>query len=597
MSDLYSLSLTADDFLKKGISVPKDIMMQIKKCIDGSENIAIAQIDTISGNVEYNAKKIINYIKYTENIGIETIIFPEYALSGLLINQASKKFPVITDENMKWLDGIAKVTGNINVILGFIGKDYNSNIAVIKNGKVIDITDKNKTIDIENKKYTLVLGNNFYDDIENSDLIINCSSVSVNSADMQNIHNKISNFSKKYNSKFVFVNQVGATDNCIYQGSSAVFDNGNIISRALSFEEQLLIVSENSNKIYPAIYSQYETERFSLNYADEELEYTYKAIILGIRDYFSKCGLSRAVLGLSGGLDSSVCAVLLTDALGKENVFGVSMPSHITTKESKSDAEQLANNLGINFAVAPIKPIFEITKNCFDELHSKVEHCWDKRFQKSYTLDNIQARTRATYLWGVCNEFAGCIPIATSDKSEAYMGYATINGDMSGGFAPIADVTKTKLFALARWLNKNRKDKNAIPESVILKKPGAELAIDENTGKPLTAEDALMPYEFLDEVIWCVEKNNLAYNDLLNNEFIYEKKHKISLEQKTEWLDKFFGRMSRALFKWTIMPPSVILGVNTINTSVYKQPITSASIDYKGKTQEQITKLLNSVKA
>ena len=191
------------------------------------------------------------------------------------------------------------------------------------------------------------------------------------------------------------------------------------------------------------------------------------------------------------------------------------------------------------------------------------------------------------YLWGVSNEFESCIPIATSDKSEAYMGYATINGDMSGGFAPIADVTKTKLFALARWLNNNRKEKNVIPESIILKRPGAELAIDEKTGKPLKAEDALMPYEFLDEVIWRIENKHESYNDMINSEFLYEKENSVPKEQKTQWLDKFFRRMSFALYKGSIMPPSVIVDTQSINKYEYYQPITSSRINYNG-TQKSV---------
>ena len=330
-----------------------------------------------------------------------------------------------------------------------------------------------------------------------------------------------------------------------------------------------------------------EQKVFTLEY-ESDLERTYKTIVQGIRDYFSKCGFKRAVLGLSGGLDSTVCAVLLADALGKENVFGISMPSKLTSKESKSDAEELAHNLGINFTEASIKPMVDTTTACLDQLFKVIETKWDNRYKISFTPDNIQARSRAMFLWGISNEFASCIPIATSDKSELYMGYATINGDMSGGFAPIADVPKTKLFAFARWLNSNREDKNAIPEAVILKKPGAELAIDPKTGKTLNAEDALMPYEFLDEIIWRIENKNESYYDLLQAEFIYEKKNKISKEQKIEWLDKFYRRMSTALYKWSILPPSVIVESRSINKSDYRQPITSSKINYKWVNEEEI---------
>ena len=184
------------------------------------------------------------------------------------------------------------------------------------------------------------------------------------------------------------------------------------------------------------------------------------------------------------------------------------------------------------------------------------------------------------YLWGISNEFESCIPIATSDKSELYMGYATINGDMSGGFAPIADVCKTKLFALARWINKNRVPYNVIPETIIQKRPGAELAINPATGKTLLAEEALMPYEFLDEIIWRIENKHQSYQELLKETFLYETKYQLAKEQKVEWLKKFYRRMSAALYKSYIMPPYVIVDSETINKSVYYQPITSGKIDY-----------------
>ena len=161
----------------------------------------------------------------------------------------------------------------------------------------------------------------------------------------------------------VFVNQVGANDCTIFDGISSVFNNkGELIARAKAYEEQFMIVNPYNNvgKIYPLPngfeLSLSDKKTFSLDY-DYDLERVYKALVLGVKDYFKKCGLKRAVLGLSGGLDSSVCAVILADALGKKNVYGISMPSHITSRESKSDAEQLANNLGIHFAEAPIRDI------------------------------------------------------------------------------------------------------------------------------------------------------------------------------------------------------------------------------------------------
>ncbi len=431
---------------------------------------------------------------------------------------------------------------------------------------------------------------------ENPDVFINCSASPTRAKKEQLKHNMLSFISEKYSVPIVYVNQVGAIDNSSFDGSSRVFDkNGKLLARAKSFKEQFLIVNPEKDlgKIYPLTKGLEKTlteqKIYTLEY-EPDLERTYKTIIQGIRDYFNKTGFKRAVLGLSGGLDSTVCAVLLADAIGAENVFGVSMPSKITSSASKNDAALLAQNLKINFTEASIKDMVETTNNCLQKLFSTVEKSWDCRYKQSFTMDNIQARSRAMFLWGISNEFERCLPIATSDKSELYMGYATINGDMSGGFAPIADVPKTKLFALARWLNENREVKNAIPEAIILKKPGAELAINPKTGKPLIAEDALMPYEFLDEIIWRIENKKEHYSDMVNSEFLYEKKNTVTRETKLEWLDKFYRRMSTALYKWSILPPSVIVDSRSINKYDYKQPITSSRINYKGLDESEIEK-------
>lgn len=436
---------------------------------------------------------------------------------------------------------------------------------------------------------------------ENPDVFINCSASPTRAKKEQLKHNMLSFISKKYKTPFVYVNQVGAIDNSSFDGSSRVFNKeGKLIARAKSFEEQFLVVNpiENFGEIYPLTNGPEKTlteaKAYTLEY-NPDLERTYKTIVQGIKDYFHKSGFEKAVIGLSGGLDSSVCAVLLADALGKDNVFGISMPSVITSKESKNDARNLAQNLGINFLETPIKNVVDSINNSLKDIFTKVEIKWNNRLEESFTMDNIQARSRAVFLWGISNEFSKTLPIATSDKSELYMGYATINGDMSGGFAPIADVTKTKLFALAKWLNENRIQKNVIPQSIINKKPGAELSINPKTEKPLTAEDALMPYEFLDEIIWRIENKKEHYWDMLNSEFLYEKYNKISYTQKVKWLDKFYKRMSNALYKWSIMPPSIIVDSRSINKYDYKQPITSSNINYKGISEIEISEKIKKI--
>ncbi len=317
--------------------------------------------------------------------------------------------------------------------------------------------------------------------------------------------------------------------------------------------------------------------KFSLNY-ENELEQVYKTLVGGICGYFLENGFKRAVLGLSGGLDSAVCAVLLADALGAENVYGFSMPSSITCSESKDEASMLAENLGINHINVPISSVVatmnELTSNVFSEMTKN----WVEIPECKITAENLQARTRATILWQAANAFCAAMPIATSDKSEAYIGYATINGDMSGGLAPLGNVTKTKTRALARWMNLNRPEKNAIPENTIVKPSGAELSINPETGKSITADEANGPEAFRDEIIWRIENNLSLEGDFLAErmalgEFvpqnIYEQDalnqlknfttKPITPEDKAKWLEHFFSNAKKATFKRSIMPPCVPL--------------------------------------
>lgn len=665
-SKIFELSEISDKKMKQGEIVHEKTVNEIRALTSNGGFIGMAQINPTAGNIEFNAKKIAKYIKYSEAIGLDVVVFPELALMGYPIEDTIDRHPFIVEENIRWLKGLAKITKNTAALVGFVeprkkdaeGKRFYNSVAILRNGKIEGIVRKSllptysefndyryiepspvtgfqpaetlgnfdinevkncsKIYELNGIKYGISIcedcwnnksffEKNLYskDPIDElhkagADVFINCSASPTRAKKEQLKHNMLSYISSEYKTPIVYINQVGAIDNISFDGSSRMFDKcGNLTARANSFEEQFSIVNplKNIGKVYPLTKglekSLSEQKVFTLEY-ESDLERTYKTILQGIRDYFNKCGFKRAVLGLSGGLDSTVCAVLLADAIGKENVFGVSMPSKLTSKESKSDAEELAHNLGINFAEASIKPMVDTTTESLNQLFAEVEEKWDCRYKQSFTPDNIQARSRAMYLWGISNEFASCIPIATSDKSELYMGYATINGDMSGGFAPIADVPKTKLFAFAHWLNENREVKNAIPEAIILKRPGAELAIDPKTGKTLCAEDALMPYEFLDEIIWRVENKNESYNDLMKADFVYEKKNGISAEQKKEWLDKFYRRMSTALYKWSILPPSVIVESRSINKSDYRQPITSGRINYKGTSTETIETILNS---
>ena len=417
---LYELSEIADCKLHNDDSVPQDIINEIKNIIAKKHFIGLAQINPIPGDIEYNTKKAARYIKYANSIGLEAIVFPELSLMGYPIDDVIDRHPIVVSENIKWLKELAAITGNTIAIVGFvepaeknsIGKKYYNSVAILQNGSIQGIVRKSLlpnysefndyryiepshavgvqpagTLEKFGKHITqdsnyIFNGygisicedcwndNDFFEKIlyqsnpieklaqKKPKLFINCSASPTRTKKEQLKHNMLSFIASKYKTPMLYVNQVGAIDNISFDGSSRVFNqDGKLIARAKSFEEQLLLVEpyEGIGKIYPLTKgldkSLTEQKIFTLEY-ESDLERTYKTVLQGIRDYFSKCGFKRAVLGLSGGLDSSVCAVLLADAIGKENVYGISMPSKITSKESKSDAEQLALNLGINFAEA-----------------------------------------------------------------------------------------------------------------------------------------------------------------------------------------------------------------------------------------------------
>ena len=651
MERIYELTGLIDKDLKEN-SLGETDREKIAAELNGlmpEESIVLAQVNPISGYVEYNAKKAARWIEWANRLKIDAVVFPEMYLIGYPIGDFIDRFPVVVEENVEWLEALARLSGRVKVIIGFVeinkektGKSYYNSIAVLAEGKVQQVIRKSllpnyaefndyrhfepapvdsasRIVNLNGKRAGIIVCEDGWNDFEffdknlykedpveivvreqHPDYLINPSASITRAKKEQLKHNMLSFAAKKHRTPIVYSNQVGSGGCLSFEGASRVYDaEGNLTFMAKSYQEQFFIVNPftPSGKIYPLPEGLEKTlnsqKAFTLDH-EPDLERTYLTIVQSIRDYFKKTGFKRAVLGLSGGLDSTVCAVLLSDALGAENVLGISMPSKITSAESKNDAKELAQNLGINFAEVSIKDMYEATRTKFDEVFADVDKRWDCRYKECFTNDNIQARSRALILWGIANEYQATLPVATSDKSELYMGYATINGDMSGGFAPIADVTKTKLFALARWMNKKRAKKNAIPEAIIAKRPGAELAINPKTNKPLLAEEALMPYEFLDEVIWRVENLHQSIGDMIDAEFRYEIKEKISREQKMQWLEKFFRRMSTSLYKWTIMPPSPIVDARSINKAEYRHPIIASKINFnKTSLEEKIQMLKN----
>jgi NAD+ synthase (glutamine-hydrolysing) len=437
------------------------------------------------------------------------------------------------------------------------------------------------------------------------DILVNLSASPTRSRKEQMRHNLCTHTALKYGIPFVYANQVGSVDEVSFDGASRAYDaSGTLIARAPAFQEAFLIVNPLQGKgaIAPLPIGLEQTltapKRFDA-YDTSDLGRTYECLLQGIRDYFQKTGFQKAVLGLSGGLDSSVTVVLLADALGPDNVLALSMPSELTPSENRDDAATLADNLGIAFVEIPIAAVTTAFTTGLSGVQEAVQAHWGQRDTRSNATDNIQAISRATVLRQLGNEYRA-FPVATSDKSEFYLGYATVNGDMSGALAPLGDIPKTKVRALARWLNENRpahvkRPRQVMPDRIITKPSGADLKQDPATGKLVTAEEDLMPYEFADEVIWRIEALQQGYADMLTAPFQYEAQYSLSPEQKALWLTKFFDRMAKAVFKWFVAPPILIVeGNGSIAKSDYHHPIVANRIVWQGHSEVEIEQALKS---
>ncbi len=306
--------------------------------------------------------------------------------------------------------------------------------------------------------------------------IINLSASPFTTGKQKHREAMLSDLAKKYRVPFFYVNQVGGNDDLVFDGRSCAFDKeGRLVARARGFEEDL-IVADMVNQAYEA--AAIAKDDFT---PESEI---WRALVLGTRDYVRKCGFSEVLLGLSGGIDSSLVAAIAVSALGPQNVLGVLMPSPYTSPESVQDAMALAQNLGIKTITLNITDIM----NSFDRELAKPF----LGLPKDVTEENIQARIRGNLLMALSNKF-GLVLLTTGNKSELAVGYCTIYGDMSGGLAVISDVPKTAVYRLAKWLN--ARGSEIIPDAVLHKAPTAELRFDQ------TDQDSLPPYEVLDDIL------------------------------------------------------------------------------------------------
>jgi len=306
----------------------------------------------------------------------------------------------------------------------------------------------------------------------------------------------MSNHAKKYRIPFIFVNQIGGNDELIFDGKSMGFDkNGHLISLSPSFQELVQIIDLDNIK-----------EKLSYT-PENNIAVIYDALILGLKDYMQKCGFSTAVLGLSGGIDSSLVAAISAAALGPDKVYGIAMPSMHSSKESVEDAKKLADNLGIHFEIIPISDTYHQYMDVLNPLF--------KSTNEDITEENIQARIRGNILMAVSNKF-GRLTLSTGNKSELSVGYCTMYGDMSGGLSVISDVPKTMVYQLADYINRKQE---IIPGEIIFKAPSAELKPDQKD------QDTLPPYDTLDHILDLYLDQKLSGKEIADQGFDPEMVH------------------------------------------------------------------------
>ena len=490
-------------------------------------SIALAQVNPTVGDLEGNSALIKNFTKKAAELGASLVVFPEMVLTGYPIEDLSlrKSFQEASKSalNKLAIDLKNQDLGNLHVIVGYLDATGETNklgvpagssenaAAIIHDGKIVKkyvkhhlpnygVFDEYRyfvpgeescSIDIEGIKISLAICEDIWQDggpiseisKENSDLliVINGSPFEHGKDDVR--LDLLQKRVKQINAPIAYLNLVGGQDELVFDGDSIVVNkDGSVASRSSQFVEEIVVFEFEKNKaIKPSI----------IRKRSDDLEEVYQALVVGLRDYVLKNNIGSVVLGLSGGIDSALVAAIAVDALGSENVYGVSMPSQYSSEHSKNDAKDLAQNLNINYRTVEIKPFFDSFQN---SLHLT-----------RLAEENLQARLRGITLMGISNQEAHLV-LATGNKSELAVGYSTIYGDAVGGFAPIKDVPKTLVWKLAKWRNLQT-DKPFIPESSITKAPSAEL----RPGQLDT--DSLPDYEKLDPLIFAyVEQDQGAFD-------------------------------------------------------------------------------------
>jgi NAD+ synthase (glutamine-hydrolysing) len=478
--------------------------------------IALGQINPTVGDFSGNAAKIIEFSQRAQAGGAELILFPELSVCGYPPRDLVER-PSFVARNRETAEQIASATRGISIICGLVtpaesetGKSVMNSAALFEEGKIAflqskmllptyDVFDEMRNFAPAKSQRLFSLGGSrvalticedawndklfwpkrlyVVDPIEGlvragGNLILNISASPFWIGKREVRRDMLASIARQYKIPVAMVNQVGGNDSLLFDGSSIVLNaEGEVIAQACSFEEDLICF--DSESLTGDVHEQIEGEEASV----------YSALVLGTRDYIHKCGFQKAIVGLSGGIDSALTAVIAAAAIGPENVIGVGMPGPYSSPGSIGDARTLASNLGIRFELLSIDCAVEAYRETLKEVF--------RNHKEDVTEENIQSRARGTLLMALSNKF-GAIVLSTGNKSELGVGYCTLYGDMVGGLAVISDVPKTLVYRLSHYVNSSRP---VIPQATLEKPPSAELRPDQKDS------DSLPPYEILDAVL------------------------------------------------------------------------------------------------
>ena len=495
--------------------------------------VALAQLNTIVGDLSGNETQILHAYRRGVAAGAEMVVCPELSITGYPPRDLLLKKHFIED-NLAALQRLATATGATGLLVGYVGESQarpgrpvTNSAALLQHGKILaarvksllptyDVFDEdryfqpateNGVVEFNGRKIGLTICEDIWNDEDfwperlyrrnppmelasaGAEIIFNISASPWCLGKDFTRRQMLQSFARKANRPVIFCNQAGGNDELVFDGSSlAINSRGEIIAEAGMFQEDLLVVDTASATVVEPVPVA----------AEEKL---YRALVLGLRDYLHKCGFKSAVLGLSGGIDSALVAVLAVAALGPENVRGVSLPSQYSSQGSLDDARILATNLGIRHDVIAIQPQFEAVRGQLKNVFAGLP--------EDTTEENIQARLRGVTLMALSNKF-GSLLLTTGNKSELAVGYCTLYGDMCGGLAVISDVPKTMVYRLSRWINR---DREIIPMNSITKPPSAELRPNQ------TDQDSLPPYDVLDAILEHYVVHGQSAEDILKAGF------------------------------------------------------------------------------